>query len=564
MYFLKILRTVSFQIINKNFFQTASRGKASVMQSKSKEQSSKNVKHEQLEGRSQKQDHQNKCTKCNKNFSHKQSLTRHLKMCGKSKDEAKFSCDQCRYKAHRKESLNNHKRSKHAPPDPSNTCSKCKRIFSLRSSLTRHLKICGKSKDKINLPNFLCDHCSYKTHRKDQIEFHIVSKHLPPDPNRNKCKNCHRAFVQKSHLTLHLKTCGKPSSKVSSSKFSCDHCDFKTNKKFHIECHMLNRHLPRDLNLHNCTICKRNFRDRSSLWHHAKICGKTQDEIKLFQLSCDNCGFKTINKAHLTIHMQEKHLPRDPNQNKCNKCGRFYASDSSLWHHFKTCGKPRSDVVELTFACHHCSYKTHLKPSLRSHITYNHLPRHESEFKCRKCTWCFTHIAGLKSHLKVCGKTREQIEELMLSCDHCNYKCLQKPCLERHILLKHFSTDPNANKCSRCNKSFSVRAYLLKHKQLCGRLTISSKLFSCDLCHYRTTKKLNLIVHMKSIHLSLDLNNKCKKCHKVFYAKKNRDSHEKICGEPKRHINPLVLSCNDCNFQTVLKEILEKHIQEKH
>lgn len=63
------------------------------------------------------------------------------------------------------------------------------------------------------------------------------------------------------------------------------------------------------------------------------------------KFSCDHCEYKTNNKLHLAAHIQAKHLPRDPNVNKCKKCGKSYSYKSDLVRHSKFCGQKKKIQV---------------------------------------------------------------------------------------------------------------------------------------------------------------------------------------------------------------------------
>lgn len=83
-------------------------------------------------------------------------------------------------------------------------CGKCKtKLYPSLKSLKSHLIYCKKD------PKICCDYCDYKTYNKYHVETHIQAKHLPKDPNANKCSRCEKSFSQKSSLIKHLKICGK-------------------------------------------------------------------------------------------------------------------------------------------------------------------------------------------------------------------------------------------------------------------------------------------------------------------------------------------------------------------
>lgn len=51
-------------------------------------------------------------------------------------------------------------------------CEKCGKIYTAKASLSNHLRYeCGKS------PQFFCKLCSYKSHRKGNLERHVFTRH---------------------------------------------------------------------------------------------------------------------------------------------------------------------------------------------------------------------------------------------------------------------------------------------------------------------------------------------------------------------------------------------------
>lgn len=127
----------------------------------------------------------NKCSKCAKMFARRSNLRKHSKFCGLTRDVKlslmRLSCHHCEYKTDEKPHLYSHIVRKHLPPDPdkTNVCTKCGKNCSSRSSLARHLKVCGpsdpESLSKLNY--FHCDHCEYKTVYKHNLAYHVNSRH---------------------------------------------------------------------------------------------------------------------------------------------------------------------------------------------------------------------------------------------------------------------------------------------------------------------------------------------------------------------------------------------------
>lgn len=56
--------------------------------------------------------------------------------------------------------------------DDKYVCPKCDRVYNARRNLSRHLNLeCGKE------PQYKCDFCSYRNHRRNEIKKHLLKKH---------------------------------------------------------------------------------------------------------------------------------------------------------------------------------------------------------------------------------------------------------------------------------------------------------------------------------------------------------------------------------------------------
>lgn len=420
----------------------------------------------------------NKCEKCGKSYSGRSNFQSHVKHCGRLKQ---FCCAHCDYKTFNRTNFIQHFRAKHLVRDPSAyKCHKCAKCLSSKGHLSRHLKLCGQTKDfKRSLMTYSCDHCDFRAFEKAVILNHINAKHLSPDSTSRKCNKCARSYKNDACLLSHLRTCSQSgNSKRPLKRLCCYHCDYKASNKRSLSSHIQAKHLPRNPNAHKCKKCEKSYQCRSSLYAHSKICNKPKvDNCKLKNFSCEHCEYKTHTKTLISCHIQAKHLPKDPDSSKCKKCGKMYSWKSDLQRHAKICSQTEEEIrSNMRFSCEHCEYKTNLKHQFTIHVQAKHS---SSVFRCKKCRKTFISLGYLNYHTRL-GTCKNSSGLKRMRCDHCDYKTPKRDFLVKHLksCLSNSENNLNVNKKLRNKK----KAENVKCAT-CGKLLIGQKnLISHDKC----------------------------------------------------------------------------------
>ena len=143
---------------------------------------------------------QNECPRCNKFFSNKSNLQKHI-----DKVHVKtviFECKQCDYKTKRK------------------------------YNLTRHSQSVHNSEPKVKITKLKCEWCLYETNRKSNLERHVKSCKQNPNADFNGTK---RQREEEESDVLDE----QPSKKQS---FSCEYCDYTAADESHIARHRKSCH----------------------------------------------------------------------------------------------------------------------------------------------------------------------------------------------------------------------------------------------------------------------------------------------------------------------------------
>lgn len=150
------------------------------------------------------------CTQCDKSFSYKKTLQKHI-----DRDSCSFCEKHFRDKRWLKTHENRHQKLTYV-------CTKCKRLYETKEELDYHKKHHGKSFDcsacgrqfssygNLNIhinsvhsvANIACNHCSAMFTRKSSMQEHIEIIHLKI---KHPCLTCSHEAKSKSNLKAHMK-----------------------------------------------------------------------------------------------------------------------------------------------------------------------------------------------------------------------------------------------------------------------------------------------------------------------------------------------------------------------
>ena len=152
-----------------------------------------------------------------------------------------------------------------------------------------------------------------------------------------------------------------------------------------------------------------------------------------------------------------------------------------------------------------------------------------------------THPISLKS--KKCG------------IEHCEFKG-DNNSLIRHQENIHGKIVTGRKKCSRCDYSTNTADKLNKHTKRCS---MSSELFNCESCEYKSGTSLGLSIHFKNSHPNQKLYKKCSRCDYASDSDYKLNLHEKRCLKSDK-----LFKCEECGHKSGTPLALSLHIKNIH
>ena len=215
---------------------------------------------------------------------------------------------------------------------------------------------------------------------------------------------------------------------------------------------------------------------------------------------------------------------------------------------------------------------------------------------CPMCLKIFIKAKNRDQHVRT---VHNKIKDEDLSCTMCDKSFMSKQSLKYHFDVSHGSS--SAVKCRICDEKLGHAVSLERHMKLHAE---SIKLHQCKKCLKQFTRKDNLTVHEKVVHMAVNMEIRmvemsrqdkesfvckvcgvrfsgegadkklvahlvdkcraeerfpCNKCDKDFSSKFNMKQHERSF-----HMIKNILSCKFCDFQSQHKTSMTRHKKRRH
>nr|CAI5821525.1 unnamed protein product [Callosobruchus analis] len=505
------------------------------------------------------------CVHCNATFKSKTALNDHTL----KKHPNIYECTQCSFKTVKRSDLARHM-LKH--PETANQCKfsicvQCKATFKSRPALDDHtLKKHPESIGSVASKNiYECTQCTFKTVKRTDLARHML-KH-PEAADRCKfsvCVHCNATFKSKPALVDHtLRKHPDSVGSISIRTYECTHCAYKTCMKRNFAKHILKH--PADKR--KCTVCNKAFRQKGKLDEHTvrkhpHLIASVTNKIH----ECTRCAFKTVMKASLARHVMKHPEIADSNKLiRCNHCNSTFKSKPALNDHI--INRHPDFMASISSKIHQCKYCTY-KTTWKSHFARHMLAHPETADsrklnKCIRCNTEYKHKIGLDEHiLRQHPELIASVSNKMHECTHCAFKTVFKDNLTVHMVEHHETADI----CVQCNATFKSRQglndhTLKKHPESIG--SISSKIYECPQCTFKTVMKSYLTRHMLKHPETADRCkfSACVHCNATFKSKPSLVDHTLRKHPDSVESNSIrIYECTHCAYKTCLKRSFTKHI----
>ncbi|KAJ8706657.1 hypothetical protein PYW07_012735 [Mythimna separata] len=248
-------------------------------------------------------------------------------------------------------------------------CEKCVKGFNFEEVLTAHMV-----KHTREHGTYQCEMCTQYCPSPVSLRGHIKSH-----TTRYKCKLCGHIRLSRQHLLEHHAI----THTQGATTYTCDKCQFTSNKRTTIQRHVRTHALSAR---HACHRCGKLFNTVESLRVHTT----RHDKSKRFQCSrCDKNFIypSLLHKHEIAVHEREDYY--------CVECDVKFKSSESLRLHFKRAKRHR-DSTSYKYECPHCPQRFISPSTLSVHLTCSHgAPKQHS---CEICHRQYSNKEALRAH----------------------------------------------------------------------------------------------------------------------------------------------------------------------
>ncbi|CAL4083890.1 unnamed protein product, partial [Meganyctiphanes norvegica] len=498
-----------------------------------------------------KNDSDNKCNRCGREYRYKASLEKHKINCLQN------FCSLCNRTYKNKSNLNKHHLD-HLE-NSIQKCSICERLFLSKFRLDQHMDVCiynSHVRSQSTPP-------TYEKHSPQTYE-----KHCSPTYEKNCSSRRSRSLSPVSNHKLNLGFRDKVKND-NKSGFKCAICGAVCLIKENLSRHMYNHKIKQFTEIKNSDLEARSDKDINE--HLLSFTGETCFECKVCERYFKD---KKAVEKHMLSHKRNKY--------KCNVCNEQLLWGKEMEMHMHFC-----KLSPISYKCTHCFMSFSTNAYFSSHMRVHLEKKHE----CKICNEKFAIKQLLNVHVYKVHENSNQIKGQNHNrsnlCEETNNEnlieepdtILKSPMIRK---LQHYEKTKSLNRtslrktpnttikttssasmenfyeCNLCKKRFDTRLDIKIHLQAHNNMILDNfkenkkKIFVCSLCKKKYKSKSSFLKHCKRTHDKDDVFI-CDNCCIIFNNRDDLVLHMNIHNEE--------YTCNVCKKIFISESFFKKHVE---
>ncbi|KAH1022982.1 zinc finger protein 423 homolog [Dendroctonus ponderosae] len=457
------------------------------------------------------------CTYCPRQFKHKRSRDRHIKL---HTGDKKYKCIQCESAFARSDHLKIHMRTHDVKKQYK--CHRCNKGYNTVSAFSFHEKShekedLGTNSVQENYSKILSgsEDCDESDGPQNSSSIWPSSRDFDSEENtdiKTICVYCFQWFSSIELMREHIQTCHKT---LDDKKFQKYPIKFNITKKSQEPLFQVDTSTEKEESLLKRTNEEHVNEDYPLKKLHYEDSSTSQESF-----ICSCCYEPLPNFKSFLIHM-ETHVSSIKNK---------------IFHQYQTETNDlftnNSSIIPLSnyFCCCHCNMYFETSEKLQDHLIERHVA---TLYRCYLCEKTFDNMPSMKAHLK---------SKHISNCEHFECNCLEEPKLfhDRVSAELHFSKFHSLNKVAaddwhehRSKLSLDSIGMRIKEEYVQGVSESSSGLlgsasYRCNYCKEFCKSKNDLHLHLRSHQLSEKSRHKCNICDETFGSSPELASHKLV------------------------------------